>query len=643
MLGPIMARDTGHRVLALRGPRHKAVLGRLIAARGRVVPLGTLISDLWPVAPEGPAAAVRTFVADLRRALEPDRRPRSPATLLVTEGPGYALRTGPDTVDAWRFEDAVDHAAKARPAQVIDRLQEALAWWRGPAYADLPDDVWAQAERARLGELRLQAVERLAEARLSLGQPAAAVAELDGHTVRHPWRENAWRLLALALYQDGRQADALVVLRRARSLLAEQFGLDPGPELAVLEGDILRHEQRVTAAGAVAGQVWASATAAYDRAIGAGARSRLESAVGLLRGLAVTGGTGLEAAREHRLAAIEAAERLGDPELAARVIGAYDVPAIWSRADDPAEAARTVAAARRALAALPAGVSDALRARLLATIALESRGQRDASAHQAAVDGVRLARDLADPGLLVFTLNGMFMQSFGHCGLAAQRDAIGAEILDVAGRHGLATYTVLGHLIRIQSCSALGDLTTAGNHADAADSLAQHHDLALVGVFTGWFRALRLAATGAEPGAAEAAYREAATLLDGAGMAGVSDGLLAVALLCLRLEHGLPAGDLSGWGPYEPWARPHLLIGRGDGAGARAALRALPEPRADQFQEVLWSLAGRAAVQLGDRRLAARTYAALLPAAGEIAGAQTGMFSFGPVTGRLEALRAAPG
>lgn len=326
-------------------------------------------------------SAVRTFLAALRRALEPRRPPRAPARLLVTQGPGYALRPEPGAVDAWRFEQAVTAAATLPPRDGLARLSEALGWWRGPAYAEFADQDWARPERSRLAELRLYAVERQAEARLALGLAADAVPDLDAHVAGHPWREDAWRLLALALYRSGRQGDALAVLRRARTLLIEQLGVDPGPALRRLETDILRHARHLDPAagpGGSAAQVWAETAAVYDRTVTSGARARLESSAGLLRNLAVTGGTGLEAARRHRLAAITVAEELGDAELTAAVIGAYDVPAIWTRSDDAEQAARIVAAAERTLAGLPPGGHDAARARLLATIALESRGTRSA-------------------------------------------------------------------------------------------------------------------------------------------------------------------------------------------------------------------------------------------------------------------------
>ncbi|MEV1179362.1 BTAD domain-containing putative transcriptional regulator, partial [Nonomuraea sp. NPDC049784] len=237
VLGPVAAWDGAGRAIGLKGPRHRAVLARLIAARGRVVPVSRLVADLWEDPPADAVGAVRTFVAALRRALEPDRPPRAPARLLVTEGPGYALRAEPQTVDAWRFERAV--AAAGPPEEVLERLEEALGWWRGPAYADFADEPWARAERSRLTELRLHAVERRAAARLALGLAAAAVPDLDAHVADHPWREEGWRLLALALYRTGRQGDALAVLRRARTLLAEHLGVDPGPALRRLESEAL--------------------------------------------------------------------------------------------------------------------------------------------------------------------------------------------------------------------------------------------------------------------------------------------------------------------------------------------------------------------------------------------------------------------
>ncbi|MER6689371.1 BTAD domain-containing putative transcriptional regulator [Streptomyces minutiscleroticus] len=676
VLGPVAAWDGAGGALPLKGPRHRAVLARLLVARRRVVPVPRLVADLWGTRPPGDAvSAVRTFVAALRRALEPDRPPRAPSRLLVTEGPGYALRPAPGAVDAWRFERAVEAAEELPPARAAARLAAALDLWRGPAYADVAEEPWARGERSRLAELRLGAVESRAAARLALGAAAEAVPDLEAHVTEHPWREDAWRLLVLALYRSGRQADALSAVRRARRLLGEHLGVDPGPRLRALEADVLRHADHLDPGpGGPAAQVWAEAAAAYERAVPARARAHLESTAGLMRELAVTGGSGLEAARLHRTAAVAAAERTGDPELTARVIGVHDVPAIWTRGDDPARAGQLVRTAERTLRRLPPDAPDAARARLLATIAVETRGPSPAGtvggpagpaparARQAARQAEALARRLDDASLLAFALNGVFMQSFGRAGLAARRDAVGAEIVALSSRNGLPSYEVLGHLVRLQAHCALGDLAGADRHAAAADGLAERHERPLVRVFTTWYRALRTSLT-APPRTAEAAYREAAATLDGAGMPGLERGLLPLALLCLHERHGAPFPDCGrtgphpagpesdapgttapeavDWGPYEPWVRPLLLVRRGRAEEAGRALRVAPPPPHDLLYEALWCLLARAALLVGDRAVMRHARTVLEPARPELAGAGSGLLTLGPVSEHLDALTAA--
>ncbi|WP_327395998.1 AfsR/SARP family transcriptional regulator [Streptomyces phaeochromogenes] len=697
VLGPTVAAVDGGGALALKGPRHRAVLARLIVARRRVVPVARLVEDLWVDPPPGAVGAVQTFVGALRRVLEPERPPRAPARLLVTDGPGYALRTGPDTVDAWRFETALASAAGLPAPKALATLEEALGWWRGPAYAEFADEDWSRGERARLAELRLQAVERRAEAHLALGRPADAVPDLDAHLTDHPWREDAWRLLALALYRQHRQGDALAVLRRAREVLVNQLGVDPGPHLRHLESAILTHSPTLDPRPAGAPQhnpappdipppplpprgarnraltpdapapttpqpphsprgarnraltpdkpppnnppppttpadLWTRAAKAYNRTVAKGTRARLEHTVGLIRNLAVTGGDGLAEARHHRTAAITAAEEFADPELTARVIGAYDVPAIWTRADDPAAAEQIVTVAERTLAALPTGPHDTARCRLLATVALETRGATGPRGPEAAREAEALARRLDDPALLAFALNGRFMQSFTRAGLAPQRDAIGAELVELAARHGLVTYEVLGHLVRLQARAALADFAAADTHAATADRLAERHELPLVGVFTEWYGVLKLSATG-PPAQAETTCRAAAARLDGAGMPGLERGLLPLALLCLRLTHGLPPDPdpRADWGPHRPWAEPFTLIAEGRHTEARTALRALPEPPHDLLYEAYSALEAEAALRLDDRTVLERARTRLRPAAAELAGAGSGLLTLGPV------------
>jgi DNA-binding SARP family transcriptional activator len=657
VLGPVTA-WVDDAEAALGGPRQRAVLARLVAAGGRTVTADRLVQDLWAEPPQGALAAVRTFVAALRRGLEPGRTTRTPARLLVTDGPGYALRDV--DVDAWSFEAAVAGTRDLAPAAARASLDRALGAWRGSPYAGL-DQPWAVAERARLAELRLVATERRAEVRIALGDAAGVVPGLDAHVAEHPWREEAWRLLALALYRSGRQADALAVLRRARAMLADELGVDPGPRLAELEGQVLRHEVGTDAA--TPDDVWRDTASAYERVVAAGARSRLESTATLLRTLALSGGEGLAAARSQRVAAVRAAEQLSDPELTARVIGAFDVPGSWTRSDDAGAAAEIVAAAERTLAALPQDAPDAVRARLLATVAIESRGLPGPRGPEAARQAETLARRAGDPAVLAFALAGRYLTAFGRAGLAGERDAIGAELVALAARHGLSTFEILGHLVRMQALSALGDRDGAKVHADEAAALGVRYERPLVVVFTEWFGAMRVVASGAPVEVAERAYRQAAGSLDGSGMPGLADGLLPLAVLAVRVWHGLPAdsGSADGraahgeaaaardagtdgaargrsrWGPYEPWARPHLLLARGADAEAAAAVRRIPDPPPGLLAEVLWILAGRAAIAVGDRRVAERARAALTPAAGEVS-AGSGVLTAGPVRDHLEAL-----
>lgn len=988
VLGPLVAEDARGPV-DLKGPRHRAVLARLLIARGRVVPVSRLVADLWENPPDGAVGAVQTFVAALRKALEPDRPPRTPARVLVTAAPGYALEVA--EVDAWRFELAV--TSEGSPREVLARVDAALALWRGPAYAEFADEPWARGEIARLDELRLLALELRAGALLDLGRAASAVPDLEAHVKAHPWREEAWRLLALARYRAGRQGDALETLRRAREVLAEELGVDPGPELRRLEADILAQAPGLAAevapsvtglvgrdgeraqlvaaaaeaasreraglvlvageAGAgktalaeefathLAGQGWTTAwggnpddeglpaawpwtqilaalpqpaperdatgdpavarfhwhravsahlarhapvllvlddlhwageetlallaslvgdpgvilvvatyrttdvpgrladflgrvarfeptrvylgglpseaTAALVSAItgrdvdpvatrlvhrrsggnpffvrelarvlaaggdlaevpagvrdvvryrlatlpeavqtvlrhaavlgsdvdlellpgdgvldaleaatgrgflveqgprrfrfahalvrdtlyqdlsrsrrarwhaavaetlerrrpldvealahhflhaeasakivryaqaaaeqaerrfaphhaaglwraaldhvGDDPRERLTLVMGLVRALAVTGA--LTQARRHRAEALGLAETVADPVLTAQVIAAFDVPAVWTSSDDPELARRIVEVT---LTALPPE-STAVRSRLLSTIALELRNTGGPRAHAAAIEAEAIARGLDDPATLAFALNARFMQSFEHAGRARERIGIGTELVDLAGRHALVTFEVLGHLILVQANAALADFAAADRHAAAADRLGEDYEIPLVSVLTGWYGAMRATVAG-EP--AEAAYRGAAARLAGTGMTGMSDGLLGLALLCDRLQRGLPA-RAADFGAYEPWCRPLVLLAEGKAVG-----EVPPAPR-DLLFEARTCLHAIAAIQLDDRPTMASLYRELEPAAGELAGAGSGLLTLRPVAHYLGDLAAALG
>ncbi|GAB2478020.1 BTAD domain-containing putative transcriptional regulator [Jatrophihabitans fulvus] len=239
VLGPVEAERDGEPV-DLGGARQRSVVARLLVAGGQIVPAEVLVGQLWRSDLQPRAlASLQAHVSHLRRALEPDRPPRAPATVLVSSPPGYALRAHTDAAEFARLVAAGD--AEGDPAVAAAHFAEALRQWRGPAYAEFADAAWAEPEVARLTELRSATVEREAAARMDAGDTDAAVASLQAHLSGLPLREEAWRLLALALYRAGRQADALAALRDARRRLADELGVDPGPALRTLESDVLAH------------------------------------------------------------------------------------------------------------------------------------------------------------------------------------------------------------------------------------------------------------------------------------------------------------------------------------------------------------------------------------------------------------------
>jgi DNA-binding SARP family transcriptional activator len=240
VLGKVTATDRGA-VLDLGGRRQRAVLSLLVVARGGIVTSDRLIDSLWAAAPPpGAVGTLQAYVSRLRRLLEPGRTARSRGGPIASEGSGYALRISDDAVDAWRFERLLQHAdTLLAPADTAKTLTGALALWRGPAFAEYAAEPWARSESERLTELREVARERLLAARLDCGAGAALVPELEALVAENPLRERRWHLLTLALYRTHNRADALGALGRAKQILAEELGVDPGPALRSLEEGIL--------------------------------------------------------------------------------------------------------------------------------------------------------------------------------------------------------------------------------------------------------------------------------------------------------------------------------------------------------------------------------------------------------------------
>ncbi len=221
----------------LRAAKVSAVLVMLALHPGQVVSAERLSEGLWGEAPPSSAAnTLQGYISQLRKTLGHES--------IVTRPPGYLLAISTDAVDARRFEGLVAEGRAAltaeRPIDATDRLERALALWRGPALDDFAYDPFAQPEAARLAELRLVAMEDLVEARLALGKHQELVADLRAQVERHPLREQLWSQLMRALYRCGRQAEALRAFAELRRRLGEELGIEPSSALQRLEEAMLR-------------------------------------------------------------------------------------------------------------------------------------------------------------------------------------------------------------------------------------------------------------------------------------------------------------------------------------------------------------------------------------------------------------------
>ncbi|MFB3739191.1 MAG: BTAD domain-containing putative transcriptional regulator, partial [Candidatus Velamenicoccus archaeovorus] len=244
ILGPLEVIG-GSGPIPLGGPKQRAVLAHLLIRPNQIVPADTLIDQVWGEEPPPRArASLHSYVSHLRSALGDGR--------LEGVRPGYRLRIEPGEMDAQRVRALLDEARQAvsdDPGRARRACETALGEWRGPAFADLLDEDSLRAEIERLDELRLATTEELLDARLALGDHGEVATEIPALLERHPLRERLWGQLMLARYRAGRPAEALETFARARSMLADELGVDPSPELQDLHRRILRHDDQLAAPG----------------------------------------------------------------------------------------------------------------------------------------------------------------------------------------------------------------------------------------------------------------------------------------------------------------------------------------------------------------------------------------------------------
>jgi DNA-binding SARP family transcriptional activator len=244
VLGPLSVRMDGTPV-PIRAAKRRAVLAALLLRANHVVPVDSLAEVLWGEdLPPAARSGVQNYVMRLRQALGPA------GSRIVTQPRGYLIRVEPGELDLDRFEGLLRGARTAAQegkwTEAAEQAAAALVLWRGEPLADQGSDLLVAREGLRLSELRLQALEARINAELQLGRPGEVIGELRQLAAENPLRERLHGLLMLALYQDGRQAEALAAYQRARNVLNDELGTEPGPDLRQL------HQQILTADPAVA-------------------------------------------------------------------------------------------------------------------------------------------------------------------------------------------------------------------------------------------------------------------------------------------------------------------------------------------------------------------------------------------------------
>ncbi|MCZ4120986.1 AfsR/SARP family transcriptional regulator [Streptomyces sp. H39-S7] len=242
VLGPLQVRTDEGALVAVREPKVRALLADLLAHHGRPLSTDRLVDDLWgEAAPGSPTNTLQTKVSQLRRALElaePGGRES-----VVHRPAGYLLQVPADALDAGRFAALTGQARRTGdPHRRVPLLTQALALWRGPAFTEFRDHSFARTAATGLDEQRLTALEELVGIRLELGEHRSLADEVGDLVRSHPLRDTLRAVHMRALYRSGRQAEALESYRDLAERLAEELGLDPGPELVALHRAILRQD-----------------------------------------------------------------------------------------------------------------------------------------------------------------------------------------------------------------------------------------------------------------------------------------------------------------------------------------------------------------------------------------------------------------
>ncbi len=249
MLGPVSA-FVDDAPVSLGGPRQAAVLARLLLTPRHVVSLDQFVDSIWDGRiPNRPDVAIRSYISNLRRLIEPDRKQRGEDSILTSASAGYRLDVEPCQIDWLRFETAVNNARAmlhhGEYAAATAELREARTLWHGEPLSGVPDSEFFAAHRNRLEELRAVALEFMCEAQLGRGDHLSVAADIEQAIAGHPFRERLTELGMIALYRSGRQSAALALGQQLRQRLVDSLGIDPSPRIANIELQILNHDPQL--------------------------------------------------------------------------------------------------------------------------------------------------------------------------------------------------------------------------------------------------------------------------------------------------------------------------------------------------------------------------------------------------------------
>ncbi|GAB3773270.1 DNA-binding SARP family transcriptional activator/WD40 repeat protein/energy-coupling factor transporter ATP-binding protein EcfA2 [Nocardioides ginsengisegetis] len=481
VLGPLEAAEDGRPVrLGARLPQ--VVLAVLAVHAPHTVTRDALIEQVWPHDPPNTAVnALQIYVSQVRKAIGKER--------IRTTGAGYALHLDRSELDAWRFADLLRDGMRCLDAgeavEAAERLRAALALWRGTAYSGLDTNALLATEAGRLEEQRLIALEARIEADLQCGRHVELVPELEALTRSHPLRERLWAQLMRALYGADRQADALETFRRARDILRDELGIDPGPELQDLEQAVLRHDVHLrdavapalpplpaalaapgpTFVGRDADLAWL--LAALDRAAAG------EAVTALVQGASGSGKTRLVA----ELARVARTQRT-TITYARGLEGLATADERRSATDDSADSTRLVVLDD--IATLPSAASPVL-ARLLETPSAGTLTVLCLAPEEAPLPvRVVLARCEKDRRLVSRTLGGLALDDIRHVAHTYAPTAAEDEIDDFARSAPTDPQSVHEAASQWATSRAGARLTAAAaNIPDAAARMRDHHDTAV--------------------------------------------------------------------------------------------------------------------------------------------------------------------